>query len=118
MHFNYVTLSVKDIDASIRFYEEVVGLPLKKRFESRPGIEIAFLGEGETEVELISGREEGQVAGTGIFLGFEAKSLEDTIALLRQKGYETDGNIISPAPDFSFFFAKDPDGYNIQFGVH
>jgi len=118
MRFNYVTLSVKDMDASIRFYEEIVGLPLKRRFPSRPGTEIAFLGEGETEVELISGREEGQTPNDCVFLGFEAESLEDTINLLRQKGYETDGNIISPAPDFSFFFARDPDGYKIQFGVH
>ena len=118
MQFNYVTLSVKDMDASIRFYEEVVGLPLKRRFPSRPGTEIAFLGDGETQVELISGREENQTPCDCVFLGFEAESLEDTIALLREKGYETDGAIISPAPDFSFFFAKDPDGYKIQFGVH
>ena len=118
MHFNYVTLTVKDLDASIRFYEDIVGLPLQRRFPSRPGTEIAFLGEGETEIELISGREEDKASCDCFFLGFEAVSLEDTIALLRDKGYETDGQIISPAPDVKFFFAKDPDGYTIQFATH
>jgi len=118
MHFNYVTLGVKDMDASIRFYQEIVGLPLKRRFPAGPGVEIAFFGDGDTEVELITGRDAGKPPCDCISLGFEATSLEDTIALLREKGYETDGQIISPAPDVSFFFAKDPDGYSIQFAVH
>jgi lactoylglutathione lyase len=115
-----VTLAVKDMDASVRFYQEVVRLPLNKRFFSRPGVELAFLGNSDgTEVELISGMTDvNENVGTGVSLGFEAESLEDTIALIREKGYETDGKIISPAPDISFFYGKDPDGYSIQFAVH
>jgi len=37
------------------------------------------------------------------------------IALLREKGYDTDGKIISPSPGVSFFFTKDPDGFTVQF---
>ena len=67
-------------------------------------------------MELISrAAHDGTESGKGISLGFESGSLEDTIALLREKGHETDRAIISPNPDVSFFFARDPDGYNIQF---
>ena len=116
MKFCHVTLLVKDMEASLRFYQDITGLEVKRRYPAGPDREIAFLGSGDTEVELISGASHGEAEpGKGISLGFVAGSLEDSIALLREKGYETDGSIISPSPHVSFFFARDPDGYNIQF---
>ena len=116
MKFCHVTLSVKDLDASVQFYRKIVGLEVTRRFPAGPGREIAFLGSGGTEVELISGAHHNTPeAGNGVSLGFMAESLDCVIALLRENGYETDGNIISPNTNISFFFARDPDGYNVQF---
>ena len=116
MKFKHVTLSVKDVEASLQFYQGIVGLEVTRRFTSGSGAEIVFLGNGETDVELIGGAShDGVEEGKGISLGFVSESLEDTIALLREKGYYTDGVIISPNPHVSFFFARDPDGYSIQF---
>ena len=117
MKFCHITLSVKDIEASLRFYKDITGLEVKRRFAAGPDTEIAFLGSGDTEIELISGgaAHDGAEQGQGVSLGFVAGSLEDTIALLREKGYETDGTILSPNPHVSFFFARDPDGYSVQF---
>ena len=116
MKFNHVTLSVKNLEASVSFYKDIVGLDITRRFQAGPGREIVFLGSGDTEVELIGGAEHGGAElGKGISMGFAAESLEDMITLLREKGYETDGNIVSPQPNVRFFFTRDPDGYNIQF---
>lgn len=121
MKFSHVTLSVSDLEASVRFYHDIVGLEIMRRFPAGPGREIVFLGSGDTEVELISGANHdrpdsgGTLPGQGISMGFAAASLEDLISLLRENGYETDGNIISPQPNVRFFFAKDPDGYSVQF---
>lgn len=56
---DHVGIVVKDLDASIRFYTEVVGLEVKSRFTHTNGVlQLAFLGfggSGETEVELIQG---------------------------------------------------------------
>ena len=50
MNFCHVTLTVKDLDASVRFYQDVVWLPINKRYPAGPGVEIAFLGGGDTLV--------------------------------------------------------------------
>ena len=114
--FAHVTLSVSNLEASVRFYQEIAGLEIMRRFPAGPGREIVFLGSGDTEVELIGGAtHDGGELGKGISMGFMTTSLEDTLALVREKGYETDGNIVSPNPNVSFFFARDPDGYIIQF---
>ena len=118
MKFNHVTLSVADLEASVRFYKDIVGLEEQRRFSAGPGREIVFLGSGDTQLELIGGaNHNGAELGKGLSMGFVAESLENQIALLRDKGYETDGKIISPQPNVRFFFAKDPDGYAVQFIV-
>lgn len=118
MKFNHVTLSVADLEASVSFYKDIVGLEEQRRFPAGPGREIVFLGSGDTQVELIGGAShDGAELGKGLSMGFVAESLENLIALLLDKGYETDGKIISPQPNVRFFFAKDPDGYNVQFVV-
>lgn len=53
MKFVWSTLYVKDLAASVRFYEAFVGLPLMKQFQAGPDTQIAFLGDGETQIELI-----------------------------------------------------------------
>ena len=118
MKFNHVTLSVRDLEASLKFYQEIVGLEITRRFPSGPDTEIIFVGSGDTEVELICHKNADHSAvtpGNGISMGFLSPSIEDTIKLLREKGYETDGVIISPNPKTRFFFAIDPDGYRVQF---
>jgi lactoylglutathione lyase len=54
MKFLWTTILVNNMDESLKFYEEIVGLKLTERFQAGPGMEISFLGEGETKVELIS----------------------------------------------------------------
>jgi lactoylglutathione lyase len=121
MPFCHVTLAVKDLEASLRFYQDIVKLNLNKRLSAGADVEIAFLGDS-AEIELIYGSKgicrDEESKGNGISIGFMTESLEDTIALLREKGYETNGEIISPNPSTSFFFAKDPDGYTVQFMKH
>ncbi|MDR1621820.1 MAG: VOC family protein [Synergistaceae bacterium] len=115
MRFGHVTVFVKNLEESLRFYHELVGLPVKRRFSPRPGTEIAFLGNGETEIELIDNHAQGDVfMGQGISLGFEVTSLQETLDFLRQKGIAA-GEVSQPNPQVKFFFVSDPNGLKIQF---
>ncbi|MDR1916339.1 MAG: VOC family protein [Synergistaceae bacterium] len=116
MKFLLVTIHVRDLDESIAFYRDIVGLAVKRRFSGGPGVEIAFLGEGETEVELISDAKNPDVSvGTGISIGFETASVNELISSLREKCVPVISEVIQPNPHVKFFFATDPNGVRIEF---
>ena len=116
MKFGWSTLQVKNLEKSLRFYQEVVGLPIARRFPAGPGSEIVFLGDGETQIELIAnaGKTETHV-GEDISWGFEVESLEDAMALVKEKGYEIQSGPFQPNPHVKFFYVLDPNGMKIQF---
>lgn len=116
MSYMWTTIQVNDLEESLKFYQEIVGLSLSSRFQAGPEAEIAFLGNGETKVELIAYKgKEAAPAGKGISLGFSVPSLEEKISFLNEKGISMEGEIIAPNPHSRFFFILDPNGLRIQF---
>lgn len=116
MAFLWTTITVKDMEESLKFYQEIVGLPLDRRFGTGPGTDICFLGDGETKLELIcSERTESVNFGTDISLGFQVGSVDEKIAFLEKKGVKLHSGPFSPNPHTRFFFVLDPDGLKIQF---
>lgn len=115
MKFCWSTIHVNDLEESLEFYQEIVGLKQQRRFEAGPN-EIAFLGEGETKVELVSSDEDEEVSiGQDISLGFEVESLEDKIEFVKKNGIAIHSGPIQPNPNIKFFFVQDPNGLKIQF---
>lgn len=116
MKFCWCTLKVKDMEESLKFYQEIVGLEIDHRFNAGPGVEIAFLGDGETKVELICDQANREVnLGQDISLGFEVESVDKMIAFLKEKGRNSHSGPIQPNPHTRFFFILDPNGLKIQF---
>ena len=116
MHLCWVTLNVKDMKKSVEFYEEVVGLEVQRTFSAGPGMHFTFLGNGETEVELIQdGKNEEINIGKSISFGFEVDNLEDKMEFIKDRGLEVHSGPFSPNPNMKFFFVMDPDGLKIQF---
>lgn len=121
LKFGWSTLKVKNIDESVRFYTEVVGLTLNRRFNAGPDSEIAFLGDGQsaTEVELIYNKNDTAVkVGEDITWGFVVDSLDDTMAFLKEKGVAIHSGPFSPAPFIRFIYILDPNGFKLQLAEH
>ncbi len=113
MKFLWCTIYVKDIEASLRFYQEIVGLPVTRRF-SEPGAELAFLGDGDTKLEIIEGKGEPH-SGGGVSIGFLVNNLEEKMDFVKKRGISVHSGPFTPSPRTRFFFVSDPDGVLVQF---
>ncbi len=115
MKLSHITLSVKNMEESLKFYNELLGLPIQRSFNPYPGTEIVFLGDGDTAVELICSEEQHSVSfSEDISIGFGVKSLDATRTLLSENGIAC-GETIAAGPQTRFFFVKDPNGAKVQF---
>ena len=116
MKFCWTTLKVKNMEESLRFYQEIVRLGVDRKFKAGPGMEIAFLGDGETKVELIYNEKSKDVSiGQDISLGFEVDSLDEMMAAVKEKGIDIHSGPFQPNPHIKFFYVLDPNGLKIQF---
>jgi lactoylglutathione lyase len=105
---------VKNMDESLKFYTEVIGLEIAGRFEAIPGLELAFLGTGDTQIELVCSEESQRSAvGDAVSYGFEVDSLDAALTMVEEKGIPIhSGPFVHP--NVKYFFIKDPNGLKIQ----
>lgn len=118
LRLNWITLRVQDLETSLHFYNQVLGLPIERKFESR-GKQIAMLSmDGQAKLELIQGSEQVVKPECGISLGFEVESLDEAMIYLKTQGIEVARGPITPNPHLSFFYILDPDGFEVQLAEH
>lgn len=116
MKYCWSTITVLDMEESLKFYKEIVGLKENKRYSAGPGVEITFLGEGDTQIELICNEQKKDInIGGDISLGFEVNSVEEMIEFLKEKGKEIHSGPFQPNPHVKFIYVLDPNGVKIQF---
>lgn len=75
--FEHIGIMVSDMEASIKFYTEIMGLTLKDRQPRDNGVELVFLTLGDWELELICGTS-GYIKGDAQLnhLAFTVENLE------------------------------------------
>lgn len=114
MRYCWTTLHVDDMEKAVEFYNGLLELPINRRFKTGPKMEFCFLGDGETQVELIS--EEGCKVSHGddISMGFVVESLDKMIAVLEERGIPVHSGPFQPGPGIRFLFVKDPSGVKVQ----
>lgn len=114
MKLNHVTIQCRDLEKSVKFYEEIAGLSIVRELTGGPH-RICFLanGEGETCVELID-NPDAAYEGKGLSMGFGCDDVDAYREELAAKGFGPTP-MIAPNPHVKFFFVSDPDGVQIQF---
>lgn len=116
MKFCWVTINVKDLEESLHFYQEIIGLGINRRFKPDNDREIVFLEKGETQIELIYGpRAENIVVGKDISLGFEVESLDKIKEVLKNNNIAIHSGPFQPNLSIQFIYVLDPNGVKIQF---
>ena len=117
MKYLHTMVRVRDIDASLRFYCEGLGLKEMRRMENAAGkFTLVFLAADETpgaEIELTYnwGSEEdyGTARNFG-HLAFRVENIYDTCARLQAMGY----TINRPPRDGHMAFVRSPDLVSIE----
>jgi len=112
----HVGIMVRDIERSVAFYTEVVGLRHLRTMPHTNGvIKLAFLAypdASETVIELIEGyNAELPAEGKVHHIAFTVDRLDDELARIRTLNVELRDTDITTLPDGSrYFFFYGPDG--------
>ena len=115
MKFKFATIHVKELEESIRFYEDILGMKTARRFPAGPNMEIAFMADGPAEIELICDKgAEPPAYGEWPSLGIATEDLDRAMVDMKAKGVNIVSGIIQPNPNTRFFFIHDPDGVNLE----
>lgn len=115
----HVGVMVSDLEVSIDFYENVLGLNLLDRFAANETTDLAFLGDrvsGQVIVELICGKNNGfPDEGKVHHIAFTVDRIEEEIERLRSlKVHFTNDEVSTLANGSKYIFFKGPDGETLE----
>ena len=113
--FNHFNFNVKDLNSSLAFYEEALGLKEVRRKEAADGrYIIVFVGDGRTgfRLELTWLRDHPEAYDLGECEFHLAMAADDFEAA--HKKHEEMGIICFENPSMGIYFLEDPDGYWIE----
>jgi len=113
--FNHNNLNVLDLDKSIQFYKEALGLTVTREKEASDGsFKLIFLGDGTTphQLELTWLRDMDHPYNLGdneFHLAFTVDDIDAALAHHKEMNCVCFEN-----PDMGIYFIEDPDGYWLE----
>ena len=113
--FNHQNFNVLDLEKSIAFYEEALGLTVNRTYEASDGSFIlTYMGDMVTGFQLeltwLRDRKEAYNLGDNEFhLAFEVDNMQEAY-----KKHKAMGCVCYENKDMGIYFIQDPDGYWIE----
>jgi lactoylglutathione lyase len=112
-------MRVSDMEQTLAFYREVLGLEVVEQKISPRGSQLAFLAVPNSEelIELCSFPTSGavKVQEDLVHLAFEVDDLDGIIQELQAKGIPVTDGPTESSSGSRFIFIDAPDGYEIEF---
>ncbi len=115
----HTRMRVNDLERSIHFYEQVLGLVCARRGTSPRGAQLAFLRtpNSEEEIELCqmpAGATPVQVQPDLMHLAFEVENMEKFAAEAAKKGYPLSDGPTRTGSGLLIAFIDAPEGYEVE----
>ncbi len=114
----HTRMRVSDMDQTIAFYQEVLGLEVVERKVSPRGSHLAFLAVPNSEElsELCSFPASGpvKVQEDLVHLAFEVDNLDRAIGVLKEKNIPITDGPTQTSTGSRFIFIDAPDGYEVE----
>jgi lactoylglutathione lyase len=115
----HTRMRVSDMEQTLAFYREVLGLEVVEQKISPRGSQLAFLAVPNSEelIELCSFPTSGavKVQEDLVHLAFEVDDLDGIIQELQAKGIPVTDGPTESSSGSRFIFIDAPDGYEIEF---
>lgn len=109
---------VNDLERTVKFYKEILGLEEVRRHKSPRGSELAFLkameSDEQIEITYFPGSGPVQVQPDLTHLAFEVDSLDDFANHLSRHGMKFSDGPTTSSGGMTFAFIDAPEGYEIE----
>jgi len=114
----HTRMRVNDIERTIKFYQDALGLTVTGRHLSPRGAQIVFLStpnsEEEIEICQLPGAPSVQVQPDLMHLAFEVESIEAFTAEIEKKGFKLSDGPTKTGSGSILAFIDAPEGYEIE----
>lgn len=115
MKITHITIQTANFENEIKFYQKYCQMTIQN--DMRPvGKNIVFLAqdEGDTRLEIIEKKEADYTENENFSVGIFSENFAELHQRLISDGFQPTP-VLSPMPQVSFFFVKDPAGVTVQF---
>lgn len=114
----HTRMRVNDIERTIKFYEDALGLKVARRNVSPRGAQIVFLttpnSEEEIEICQLPNSPSVQVQPDLVHLAFEVEDLAAYTAAIEKKGYKLSDGPTKTSSGSTIAFIDAPEGYEVE----
>ena len=113
--FNHFNFNVKNLDESIKFYQDIFGFQIVRESENlEKGFKIVFLSDGKSDfrLELTWLKDHPEAYDLGEQEFHLALATEDFNEIYKK--HQELGIIVYDNKDMGIYFIEDPDGYWIE----
>lgn len=115
----HTRMRVNDIERTVKFYEQALGLKVARRHTSPRGAQLVFLAtpNSEEEIEICqmpAGAEAVKVQPDLMHLAFAVDNLEAFAADLKKKGFELSDGPTKTSSGSVIAFIDAPEGYEVE----
>src|SRR5258708_37078292 len=114
----HTRMRVDDLERTVKFYQDALGLEVARRHTAARGAQLAFLktANSEEEIEMcqLPKSEPVKVQPDLMHLAFEVADLEQFAADLAKKGYKLSDGPTKTGSGSVIAFIDAPEGYEVE----
>jgi len=116
--FLHTRMRVNDLERSVKFYEQALGLKVARRLTSPRGAQLVFLSMPNTDAQIelcqMPNAESVKVQSDLMHLAFEVEDLKTFAADLEKKGFQLSDGPTDAGGGTFLAFIDAPEGYEVE----